>query len=85
MQSPSQVKIDNVSFKNIRGSSSSQAVMKIDCSSGFPCKSVELGDINLTYTGSDGPALSQCSNVQPLLSGKQNPPPCKSPVPPLEI
>ncbi|KAL5861775.1 hypothetical protein ACOSQ4_003071 [Xanthoceras sorbifolium] len=78
---PSRVKISNVSFKNIRGTSSTPVAVKLACSSGIPCQGVEIANIDLTYTGKDAPnALSQCSHVQPKVSGKMNPPACNAPI-----
>ncbi|KAI9177377.1 hypothetical protein LWI28_014430 [Acer negundo] len=78
---PSQVKINDVSFKNIRGTSATPVAVKLACSSGFPCQGVEIADIDLTYTGKEAAAaVSQCSNIDPKISGKMNPPACSSPV-----
>ncbi|KAH7859993.1 hypothetical protein Vadar_007963 [Vaccinium darrowii] len=77
MKSPSLVKISNVSFKNIRGTTSTQLAVKLVCSSSNPCQNVEVGDIDLAYTGNQGGgATSQCANIKPIFSGKQNPPVC---------
>ncbi|KAK6286881.1 PREDICTED: polygalacturonase-like [Theobroma cacao] len=76
---PSRIKLRNISFKNIRGTSSTQQAVKLICSSGLPCEGVELADIDITYSGPEGPATSQCTNVSPKLSGKQNPSACSSP------
>ncbi|KAK4437523.1 Polygalacturonase [Sesamum alatum] len=46
------------------------------CSSLKPCENVEVGDIDLTYTGNQGPITTQCTNVKPKFVGKQNPPVC---------
>ncbi|XP_039160954.1 exopolygalacturonase [Eucalyptus grandis] len=75
-QIPSLVKISNVSFKRIRGTSSTKVAVKIACSKRIPCEGVEIADINLVYKGPDGPATSECSNVRPLISGMQNPLAC---------
>ncbi|XP_059449567.1 exopolygalacturonase-like [Corylus avellana] len=73
---PSKVKISNVSFKNIRGTSARKSAVVLVCSSSLPCENVELRDIDLRYNGKDGPATSRCVNVNPIIGGYQNPPPC---------
>ncbi|KAK2648543.1 hypothetical protein Ddye_016032 [Dipteronia dyeriana] len=78
---PSNVKISGVTFKNIKGTSSTPVAVKLACSGRFPCQGVEIADIDLTYTGKEAPAaLSQCSNVKPKVSGKMNPPACSAPI-----
>ncbi|KAA0056903.1 hypothetical protein IC582_029467 [Cucumis melo] len=78
---PSKIKISKVSFKNIRGTSATPVAVKIVCSKSNPCEEVEVADIDLTYSGSEGPIKSQCANVKPVISGKQNPPICGEPAP----
>ena len=75
-QSPSKVKISNVSFKNITGTSSTLEAVKLICSNSVPCQQVVVADINLAYKGAGGSATSTCVNVQPAVSGKNNPPTC---------
>ncbi|KAG8634137.1 hypothetical protein MANES_17G015152v8 [Manihot esculenta] len=67
---PSKVKISDVIFKNIRGSSRTPTAVQLTCSSSVPCKNVELSNVNLQYTGSKGPAKSICTNVKPKIIGK---------------
>uniref|UniRef100_A0A5B6Z8C6 Putative polygalacturonase-like n=1 Tax=Davidia involucrata TaxID=16924 RepID=A0A5B6Z8C6_DAVIN len=74
LESPSKIKISNISYKNIRGTSSTKDVVKLNCSKGVPCENIEIGDIDLAYNGREGPASSTCANVHPKFSGKQNPP-----------
>ncbi|KAK7833424.1 exopolygalacturonase [Quercus suber] len=77
-ESPSKVKISNVSFKKIRGTSSTKEAMNLICSKSVPCQQVVLSDIDLVYKGGGGSTTSTCANVQPTVSGKQNPPACTS-------
>ncbi|CAA7050977.1 unnamed protein product [Microthlaspi erraticum] len=77
---PSTIKLVDVSFKNIKGTSKTKEAVKLLCSKGFPCQNVEIGNIDIKYTGADGPAVFQCSNVVPKLTGVQNPKACTGPV-----
>ncbi|KAL0392555.1 UNVERIFIED_CONTAM: Exopolygalacturonase [Sesamum radiatum] len=74
---PSRVKISDVTFDDIRGTSASKVAVKLRCSSGSPCENVGLSNINLAYKGSDGAATSECANVKPKLTGQLVPPACQ--------
>ncbi|KAM7271679.1 hypothetical protein ACFE04_030893 [Oxalis oulophora] len=76
---PSLVKISKVSFRNIRGTSLTKNVLTLSCSPGHPCEGVEVADIDLSYSGPEGPAISNCSHVKPLTIGRVIPPPCTFP------
>ena len=81
MQAPSKVKLSKITIKNVKGTSATQVAVKLVCSRDFPCEEVTLSDIDVTYSGPEGPAISQCSNVKPTISGKENPKICSAPVP----
>ncbi|TXG74946.1 hypothetical protein ES288_1Z040500v1 [Gossypium darwinii] len=76
----SKVKLSNISFKNIRGTSALPEAIKFICSGSSPCQNVELADIDIKHNGAE-PVTSQCLNVKPITSGKLNPIPCSGPVP----
>nr|CAN65676.1 hypothetical protein VITISV_002011 [Vitis vinifera] len=76
LQVPSRVKLSNISFKNIRGTTSTELAVNLVCSKGAPCQKVELGNIDLKYTGPEGTASSQCKNVEATLWGTQQPKTC---------
>ncbi|KAG8492670.1 hypothetical protein CXB51_010318 [Gossypium anomalum] len=76
----SKVKLSNISFKNIRGTSALSEAIKFICSGSSPWQNVELADIDIKHNGAE-PATSQCLNVKPITSGKLNPIPCSGPVP----
>ncbi|RVW37639.1 Polygalacturonase [Vitis vinifera] len=42
LKSPSRIKLSNVSFRNIRGTTSTQVAVKLLCSQGVPCQDVNL-------------------------------------------
>ncbi|KAL0282007.1 UNVERIFIED_CONTAM: Polygalacturonase [Sesamum angustifolium] len=73
---PSSIKITNVSIKNVQGTTNSAEAITLICSSFKPCENVEVGDIDLTYNGNQGPITTKCTNVKPKFVGKQNPPVC---------
>ncbi|KAL2535522.1 Exopolygalacturonase [Forsythia ovata] len=71
---PSKVKISDVHFRNIRGTTVSKVPVLLNCSRTFPCEGIELADINLTPSAGIGQLTSACSNAKYILRGKQNPP-----------
>ncbi|KAL3733391.1 hypothetical protein ACJRO7_022851 [Eucalyptus globulus] len=72
----SKVKISDVGFRNIRGTTSSLVAVNINCSPAAPCTGIELRDIDLEYDGRGGKASSDCKNAQGTSHGKQKPPSC---------
>lgn len=76
-QKPSKVKLSKVSFKSIRGTSSTPEGVKLVCSSGaYSCQNVELAGIDLKYNGNLGAIKSVCKNVRPKISGLMRPKAC---------
>ncbi|KAL3849740.1 hypothetical protein ACJIZ3_011622 [Penstemon smallii] len=60
----SSVKISDVHFKNIKGTTLSPTSVILNCSSTFPCEGIELADINLQPSGNVAPLNSVCSNAK---------------------
>ncbi|CAN4084595.1 unnamed protein product [Withania somnifera] len=63
--------ISKVSIKNVRGASRTQDVVPLLCGKGVSCEGVEVGDIDISYGGKEGPAKSICENVKPSFVGKR--------------
>ncbi|KAK4744549.1 hypothetical protein SAY87_010861 [Trapa incisa] len=77
---PSRVKISNVHYANIRGTSTSFEAVSLVCSRRVPCEMIQMKNINLRYIGSpgNGPITSTCLNTHRLVyEGIQIPPACK--------
>ncbi|XP_010530386.1 PREDICTED: exopolygalacturonase [Tarenaya hassleriana] len=77
---PSRVKLSDIYFKNIRGTSSSAIAVQLHCSRGMPCQNVYLENVHLDLSSSGGrrqaSASSSCRNVRAKYIGTQIPPPC---------
>ncbi|WOH07204.1 hypothetical protein DCAR_0626633 [Daucus carota subsp. sativus] len=80
LQGTSNVQVKDVKFIGVRGTSSSEIAVNLDCSSSKPCQGIELDNINLSLA-SGGKATSSCSNARVSSSGTQNPPPCQNRMP----
>ncbi|CAA3033714.1 polygalacturonase-like [Olea europaea subsp. europaea] len=64
------VRISQVTFLNIKGTSSTQAAMTFRCSSSNPCFGIKLQDIKLTYIDRlRRPTLAYCENARGSNSG----------------
>ncbi|WMV09945.1 hypothetical protein MTR67_003330 [Solanum verrucosum] len=74
----SQVKISDVVYQNIRGTTSSEIPVQLLCSSKLPCQNVRLTNINLKHIANT-PITSQCQNVNVGYTGIQIPSPCHGP------
>ncbi|KAF8036820.1 hypothetical protein BT93_C2515 [Corymbia citriodora subsp. variegata] len=77
---PSSVKVSDVHFKNIRGTTVSEVAVTLLCSSSNPCDPMELSDIDLSFAGDSSGSksiTSSCTNAKPTFIGMQNPPACQ--------
>ncbi|XP_009411633.2 exopolygalacturonase-like [Musa acuminata AAA Group] len=72
----SRVKLSDIHFKNIRGTTKRPEAVILRCSKGTPCQKLSLHNINLKNIGS-GDTLSTCLNAKAEYSGKIFPPPCQ--------
>ena len=74
----SNVKLSDVHFRNIRGTSATGVAVALHCSESNPCEGVELADIDFTLcpTAKGGPISSACENAKATFTGKQNPAGC---------
>lgn len=76
---PSKVKISNVHYINVKGTTSSDIAVDLICSSHSPCENIELRDIDLKYVGPNKNlrSTSVCKNAKIGYGGIQNPPACR--------
>ncbi|XP_062183365.1 polygalacturonase-like [Phragmites australis] len=68
------VKITEVVYTDIEGTSATPVAVRFDCSGTNPCTGIRLKDVNLTYQGKA--AQSLCKNAHGSASGVVNPPSC---------
>ncbi|KAL5222380.1 hypothetical protein ABZP36_027093 [Zizania latifolia] len=71
----SDVKITDVTYTDIQGTSASQVAIKFDCSASNPCSGLGLEDIKLTFDGGK-PAEATCQHADGTVSGILMPPSC---------
>ncbi|XP_055803521.1 exopolygalacturonase-like [Solanum dulcamara] len=74
-QGDSQVKISDVQFTNIKGTSASKVGVVLDCSKSVPCQGIELKGLDLTFNG-QGTTTATCSNANMTFYGQQTPSHC---------
>ncbi|KAL3652470.1 hypothetical protein CASFOL_002151 [Castilleja foliolosa] len=72
----SAVQVQNVLFKNIKGTSQTEVAVNLKCSRAWPCKNVKLVNINLSYNNLGGKSTATCSNVMGTSYGRQLPVGC---------
>ncbi|XP_062174971.1 polygalacturonase [Alnus glutinosa] len=59
----SAVKVSNVVYKNIKGTSASEEAINFSCSQSVPCEEIVLQDVNLGLQG-DGSIEATCESVE---------------------
>lgn len=73
----SAVKVENISFIHIRGTTATEEAIEFSCSNDSPCEGLYLEDIQLqSYDG--GTTRSFCWEAHGTSSGLVDPPPCFS-------
>lgn len=73
----SAVKVENIAFMHIKGTSATEKAIKFACSNDYPCEGLYLEDIELV-SSSGGMTKSFCWAAYGSCSGLVNPPPCFS-------
>ncbi|MBA0804332.1 hypothetical protein Gohar_003921 [Gossypium harknessii] len=73
---PSQVKLSDIYFKKIQGTSLSAVAVALECSKGIPCQDIYLEDVHLELATGEKQVTSTCKNVRAKYIGTQIPPPC---------
>ncbi|KAH1030235.1 hypothetical protein J1N35_046127 [Gossypium stocksii] len=68
------VKISDVTYQDIHGTSATEVAVKFDCSSEYPCRNIRLEDVKLTYRNKA--AEASCSNADGTASGFVQPSSC---------
>ncbi|CAL1393779.1 unnamed protein product [Linum trigynum] len=66
------VKVKDIRYKSIRGTSRSKVAVRFDCSKANPCVGITMHDVKLTYVGGardDKEATATCANARGTSSG----------------
>ncbi|KAK4436623.1 Polygalacturonase [Sesamum alatum] len=68
------VKISDVTYQDIQGTSATQVAVKFDCSKASPCQGIRLENVNLSYK--NRAAQASCSNAGGTTAGIIQPSSC---------
>ncbi|KAJ7961817.1 Polygalacturonase-like [Quillaja saponaria] len=68
------VKVSNVIYQDVHGSSATQVAVKFDCSPKFPCSGIRLENVKLTYKNQ--PAHASCNHAGGTVAGLVQPDNC---------
>ncbi|KAL6578197.1 hypothetical protein OROMI_010525 [Orobanche minor] len=69
------VKIRDMTYQDIHGTSATQVAVKFECSKTKPCSGITLSGVNLTYGGKQA-AAAACANAGGIAKGLVNPTSC---------
>jgi polygalacturonase len=75
-QQTNAIKIEDIQYINIHGTSSSSIAVKFNCGAANPCTRIFLQDINLVQASSGEATISSCSNAYGSFTGTMTPPSC---------
>ena len=73
----SAVKVENIAFMHIKGTSATEEAIKFACSNDYPCEGLYLEDIELVSSSGEM-TKSFCWEAYGSCSGLVNPPACFS-------
>ncbi|CAK9308900.1 unnamed protein product [Citrullus colocynthis] len=65
-KAPSLVKLNDIYFENIRGTTFSKVVVALECSKGFPCQNVNLENIHLVLSSGGNQPSSLANMLGPV-------------------
>lgn len=68
------VKISDVSYQDIQGTSASEIAVKFECSKANPCRKIRLKNVHLSYKNQR--ARASCSNAAGSAAGRIQPSSC---------
>lgn len=68
------MKISDVRYQDIHGTSATEVAVKFDCSSEYPCSGIRLEDVKLTYANKV--AQASCFHADGTTSGLVIPESC---------
>ncbi|KAL2344663.1 hypothetical protein Fmac_005948 [Flemingia macrophylla] len=68
------VKVSDVTYQDIHGTSATQVAVKFDCSSKYPCSMIKMQNVKLTYNNE--PAIASCNNAVGAALGLVQPQSC---------
>ncbi|GFP83125.1 polygalacturonase [Phtheirospermum japonicum] len=68
------VKISDITYEDVHGTSASQVAVKFDCSKTNPCSGIKLDGVKLTYNNK--PAMASCANAGGMASDVVQPTNC---------